>query len=211
VFLFRRFEITLLAVIVTTIILVQLCIAPQTRHHGRYLFPQLPLILLMAAIAFDRLRDSLPQKLVVALPIALFALSILSTARWSYLAASDVRNINDQHLAAANWLTQNHRERDVIAAGDVGAIGYLTGETIVDPNGLITPSAWDARSDPDSLWHTLRSKGANVFVIYPRWNRSFFARYQDSLVLRGRFSVRLPLTASADTTLDLYRLREHGS
>jgi hypothetical protein len=141
------------------------------------------------------------------MPVLIILFAIVSTFRWAYLAASDVRNINDQHLSAAHWLMQNRRSNDVIAAGDVGAIGYLADQYILDPNGLVTPAAWSLRSNPDSLWHLLRSQNANVFVIYPRWNRTFFAKYQDSLVLRGSLRVRLPLTSSADTTLNIYRLR----
>jgi hypothetical protein len=205
--LYWRSDIRLLSIIVVAFILTQAFFAPQTRHHGRYLFLLFPLLILIATVAWQEHAHKLSPKIARVVPALMILFAILSASRWSYLAASDVRNINDQHLAAAQWLMQNHRTNDVVAAGDVGAIGYLSGQRILDPNGLITPAAWNVHANPDSLWHLLRSQGANIFVIYPRWDRAFFTRYQDSLVLRGSLRARLPLTSSADTTLNIYRLR----
>jgi hypothetical protein len=205
--MYKRTEIALMSAVIVAFVLAQAFFAPQTRHHGRYLFPLLPLIILLATIYWQEYASQHSSKIGSYVPVLIIAFGIISSARWAYLAASDVRNINDQHLAAAHWLLQNHRSSDVIAAGDVGAIGYQTNQHVLDPTGLMTPAVWDVRSNPDSVWYELRNRGANVFVIYPRWNRAFFARYQDSLVLRGSFTVRVPLTSSADTTLNIYRLR----
>lgn len=208
----RRMDVALLSTLLIAIVVAQAFFAPQTRHHGRYLFPLFPPIVLLGAIAWEHFSPRAPRRGANVIPALVIAFGILSTARWSYLSASDVRNINDQHLAATHWLRDNLRTSDTIAAGDVGAIGYLTGRRILDPTGLITPAAWQARLNPDSLWRVLRGQGANLFVIYPRWNRAFFARYHDSLEPQASFTVRLPLTAAADTTLAIYRLRpQHGS
>jgi len=193
--------------------LLQAFVAPQFRHHGRYFFPVLPLVILLGMAVWRECEYRKISPIILRLVPALAILAgLIETGRWAYIEAASVRNINDQHLAAAQWLKTNKYATDILAVHDLGAIGYLTNEHIIDLTGLATPSLWPVQHDQDMVWRKARAMGANMFVIYRRLNSTFYDLHKDSLVLQRDFPVRLPLTSSADTILSIYSLKgSHGS
>jgi hypothetical protein len=50
-----------------------------------------------------------------------------------------VRNVNDSDVAMALWVRQHVPPGAVIAAQDVGAIGFLTPNPLIDLTGIVTP------------------------------------------------------------------------
>ena len=195
--------------------ILQAFVAPQFRHHGRYFFPVIPLIVLLGVSALEELkmRYSLTGKwwkivpIGTIVPILAVIAGIIEAGRWSMIEAESVRNINDQHLAVVGWLGENMTASDTLAAHDVGAIGYYLNKPLIDLTGLMTPKLWPIQHDQDSVWRVARTQGANLFVIYRRLNPSFYEAHRDSLVLIRDFSVRLPLASAADTVMSIYRLR----
>ena len=207
--LLRSWRSRYLAIIAFGLPLLQAFVAPVVRHHGRYLFPVLPLMILLAVLAWHELeqRSATMHRLRVVVMIAILLAGLVETGRWAGIAAHSVRNINDQHLEAVHYLRAHGAPHEVIAADDVGALGYLLGAPLLDLTGLVSPEIWKQQSDQQAVWRTARAAGATRFVIYRRLNPSFYATYKDSLELERDLPVRLPLTASADTVLSIYRLR----
>jgi hypothetical protein len=189
---------------------LQCFIAPQFRHHGRYFFPVFPLLILCAIGAWQEIeKRMLPKNMVrIGIFVMVILAGLIETGRWSMIEAESVRNINDQHLTAVAWLRQNMRPSDTLAVDDVGAIGYFLNKPVIDLTGLMTPSLWPLQHDQDSVWHSARSMGANLFVIYRRLNPPFYEHHKDSLLLLQEFRVRLPLASSADTVMSIYRVKE---
>ena len=183
-------------------------VAPQFRHHGRYLFPIVPVLILLGAVAVSKIFSSSPlKKFNVCIQIASGIVALFGLWRGVMLSANSVKNINDQHLAAASWIGQNLAANDVIAADDVGAIGYFTKRQIIDLTGLVSPEIYSLRKDQSMVWKEARKQGANIFFIYTRLNPSFYNFAKDSLVLVNEFRVRLPLVASADTVMSVFRVK----
>ncbi len=199
----------LLYIIALGLPLLQAFIAPQFRHHGRYFFPILPLIIILGIAAWQEIEQRMhPQAIIRIVAVTLISLAgVFETGRWAMIEAESVRNINDQHLAAVGWLRQNMLPTDTLAVDDVGAIGYFSHKPIIDLTGLMTPSLWSLQHNQDSVWGAARTMGANLFVIYRRLNPPFYADHKDSLVLQQEFRVRLPLASSADTTMSIYRVK----
>jgi hypothetical protein len=200
----------LLYIIALGLPILQSFVAPQFRHHGRYFFSVFPLIILCGVGAWQEMEQrkqfsSIIRNTVVVLIVLA---GLLETGRWSLIDAESVRNINDQHLAIVGWLRQNMHPNDTIAVDDVGAIGYFLNKPIIDLTGLMTPSLWPLQHYQDSVWHTARKMGANLFVIYNRLNPPFYEDHKDSLVLQQEFRVRLPLASAADTVMSIYRIKE---
>src|SRR5439155_3758741 len=100
----KRREYYLMLFLMLGLPIVQAMVAPQQRHHGRYLFILYPIIILFAIATWETVQTKVSIRFQQIVVVLLFASGVVSTARWSYLTASDVRNINDQHLAAVNWL-----------------------------------------------------------------------------------------------------------
>jgi hypothetical protein len=195
--------------------IVQGFVAPQFRHFGRYIFPVIPLV---ALIVIAKLRDFMlsedgapffrtmkDSKRTIVLGLIITACSLPLAIKWAGVYADSVRNINDQHLAVAQWV-QEH-EISNIAADDVGALGYVAKKNIIDLTGLISPEFYPLQKDQSLVWKEARNQGARYFIIYPRLNPDFYRYAKDSLELVKNFPVRLPLVSSADTVMSVFKVR----
>jgi tetratricopeptide (TPR) repeat protein len=115
--------------------------------------PSLPFILLLALEGMHRLILLLQKierkKLAFALE-SVFVVVILCSGLWTELRAipryrNDMSNSAhhtlQRQIRAAVWIKDNLPADAVIAAHDVGALGYYSERKIVDMVGLITPAA----------------------------------------------------------------------
>lgn len=186
---------------------LQAFFAPQYRHHGRYLFPILPLLILFGVSGMRYRFGDLKLPLKLAVVVFTVLLSAGDALRWISLEALSVRNINDQHLAVASWLQANVPDTAKLAVHDVGAIAYLGDRSVIDLTGLVTPPIFAVQPDQSSVWRKARDMGANTFVIYNRLNPKLYETFKDSLELLEEFRVRKPLISSADTVMSAYRVK----
>ncbi|MEI8134274.1 MAG: hypothetical protein WCH46_04230 [bacterium] len=198
--------------------IVQAFVAPQFRHFGRYVFPLLPIALLylVGIVRANILRESgnlnktfSSSKWTVLGYVALATLySMPMAVKWTNVYANSVSNINDQHIAVVDWVKSNSTSSDMIAADDVGALGYFTKRNLIDLTGLVSPEFYPLQRDQKLVWSQARKQGANLFIIYRRLNPTFYEYAKDSLELVKDFRVRGELVSSADTTLSIYRLKK---
>jgi hypothetical protein len=188
--------------------ILQAFFAPQYRHHGRYLFPILPLVILFGVsgmrLRFGRVK--MPIKIAICLVTIL--ISAGDATRWISLSAYSIRNINDQQIAAAGWVNDYATDSTVLAVHDVGALAYLTDRKLLDLTGLVTPKLFALQRDQSDVWREARNMGANTFVIYNRLNPTLYDTFKDSLELLAEFRVRKPLISSADTVMSAYRIKQ---
>jgi hypothetical protein len=212
-FIFRQSPYRLLYVITIGVPLLSAFFAPQARHHVRYIFPVIPLIVIGGIASWKYLEEhyAVASWLRLSIPALIMVAAVVETARWGAIECSDVRNINDQHLAIANWLQQNMQPRDTLAVDDIGAFGYLLNKPLIDLTGLGTPAIF-AMHDQDSVWKYARAHGATIFIIYKQMNPKFYERHKDSLILIHQYQVRLPHTSAAAMAKCVFRVKEsHGS
>jgi hypothetical protein len=189
--------------------IAQAFVAPQFRHNGRYFFPVIPVGAIIACAFGENLthRFSREKWLSLMLIFLLFVGGGVEAARWIYKESYAARNINDQQIAIAKWVDATLTSKDTLAVDDVGALAYYTDRPIIDLVGLVSPKLFYLEHDQDSVWNEARQEGANVFVIFRTFNTPFYLNHRDSLILMQQFSVRLPLAASLDTTMSVYRVR----
>ncbi|MEP7234103.1 MAG: hypothetical protein ABI778_02290 [Ignavibacteriota bacterium] len=187
-------------------------VAPQFRHHGRYFFPIFPVLIILGIAVLEKIFST-PRwtKYIPMFRVILIAAAIFGAARGSLLSAESARNINDQHLAAAIWVTKNVGTGERIAVDDVGAIGYFTQRKLVDLTGLMSPEIFPLQHDQRLVWNEARRQGATIFIIYTRLNPSFYEFAKDSLEMVKEFRVSPPLVASADTVMSIFRVRESAN
>lgn len=183
-------------------------VAPQFRHHGRYFFPAMPILIVVGAGVLASLfsKEHL-KKYARYLQIAFSCFALIGAGIWANKYQDSVANINDQHVAASEWIEKNAKEGDVIAAQDVGAIGYFTKRNVIDLVGLVSPDIYTVQNDQKEVWKKARAQGANLFFIYTRLNPSFYEYAKDSLELVAKWRVSPPLIASADTVFSCFRVK----
>ncbi len=208
-FLHQRKSIWFLYFLAIGLPFVQAFVAPQFRHHGRYFFPILPLVIIIGLISWEEIKANVNLSPIVTKAIIGFLImsGLVESGRWAMIEGESVRNINDQHLAVVDWLRHNMGSKDTLAVDDVGAIGYFLNRPVIDLTGLMTPQLWPLQHNQDSVWRVSRTMGANLFVIYDRLNPPFYNDHKDSLTLQASFRVRPPLASSADTVMNIYRVK----
>jgi hypothetical protein len=158
---------------------------PVSYQHGRYLLPIIPIVLLYGIVGTALLLDWIKARStrsaarllrrVYALTIGVvFALYVPIGAM---AFATDVAIINGEMVVVAQWLDRNTPPDAIIAAHDIGAIGYFTRRPILDLAGLISPEVIPFIRDEAQLGEWLQAKGAQYFVTFPGWYPQLATRW----------------------------------
>ena len=150
---------------------------PVSYQHGRYLLPIIPIILLYGVVGTALLIDwlkvrstrPLARVLRQAYVIAIIVLFVLYIPIGAVAYATDVAIIHGEMVVVAQWLDRNVPPDALIAAHDIGAIGYFTGRPILDLAGLISPEVIPFIRDEARLGEWMRAKGARYLVTFPGW------------------------------------------
>ena len=77
--------------------------------------------------------------------------------------------INGEMVATAGWLDKNTGPEDLIAAHDIGAIGYFSERDLLDLAGLISPDVIPFIRDEARLASYLDEKCPDYLVTFPDW------------------------------------------
>jgi len=110
--------------------------------YSRYLLIWTPLLLAAGVGAWDRLAASRNLRPAIwALPLALVAVQNLGLGAFKIAPASAAyaRSLDRVNVGIGRWLAANTAEDAVVAAENIGAIGYVSRRRILDLNGLISP------------------------------------------------------------------------
>jgi hypothetical protein len=152
---------------------------PVTYQHGRYIWPVLPVLTLYGLAGWMHLTDvivermSSPERLrslwtkFAALTFATLLLVFLLLGLQVYL--QDVALINGEMVDAALWLNENTPSESLVAAHDIGAIGYFSDRSLLDLAGLISPEVIPMLVNNDQIAGYVIQSGADFLVTAPGW------------------------------------------
>jgi hypothetical protein len=158
---------------------------PVSYQHGRYLLPIIPIVLLYGIVGTVMLLDwikarstrpiaRLLRRVYASTIVVVFALYVPIGAM---AFATDVAIINGEMVAVAQWLDRHTPPDAVIAAHDIGAIGYFTRRPILDLAGLISPEVIPFIRDEAKLGEWMQVKDAHYFVTFPDWYPQLMTRW----------------------------------
>jgi len=147
---------------------------PVTYQHGRYQMPVIPWILLLglwgtAALLKLNHRRLWPRVLSRGWAASLILVTVMFLFLGAQAYARDARIIETEMVAVAHWLGAKTPPGTIIAAHDIGAIGYFTGRPLVDLAGLITPEVIPFIRDETALLEFALREGAEYLVTFPGW------------------------------------------
>jgi hypothetical protein len=151
---------------------------PVTYHHGRYAIPVIPLVLVFGVRGMLRLARPRHRKTTIRLVSAawLASVSVLVPAFLVRLGADaygrDVHIIESEMVETAHWVRENIEPETMIAAHDIGALGYFAPHPLLDLAGLVSPEIVDAKAmeSPDALREFILASNAQYLVVFPDWN-----------------------------------------
>jgi hypothetical protein len=194
-------------------------LAPNLRHHERYLMPLIPLAVLFGALGLHfviqqtvgpawrmrlrgrRLTLSAGAAFVVLATIAL-ADEVFDARRWATQYAGDVRSIQAVNVTLGEWVRDNTPSDAYVAMNDIGAIAYISQRRVLDTVGIAEPGILPVliRSGRQGVFDYLQQKRPDYLVIWPEWYPELAAR-TDIFTPIASASMDDPLVATRPTML----------
>jgi len=143
---------------------------PVTYQHGRYVMPVIPVLIVYGmggtAYLLDRVGIPTLRKVVmISAPILLIVFWGLGAQAYT----QDVGIINCEMVTTAQWMAEHLPPQTVIAAHDIGAVGYFTGRRLVDLAGLVTPEVIPILRDEAALQRWLEQRHVPYLVTFADW------------------------------------------
>jgi hypothetical protein len=126
---------------------------------------------------------------------------LVSLAFWVIGArayAHDVAIIESEMVAAARWVASNTPPDALIAAHDIGALGYFAQRNLLDLAGLVSPQVIPFIRDEPRLAEFLDARRAEYLVTFPNWYPQLVQRAGWLYATGGAFS---PLQGGENMTV----------
>ena len=166
---------------------------PATYQHGRYAMPVLPVwIVLSWAGLLSVVRPVTEQFGRRVLSRAWIGLVPIITGTFWLAGAQaygqDVAIIESEMVESARWIDRHTPPEAVVAAHDIGALGYFGQRSLIDLAGLIDPSVVPILRDEPALARYISERGADYLMTFPGWYPQLTARRVPVYVSGGRFS-----------------------
>jgi hypothetical protein len=147
---------------------------PVTYQHGRYVMPAMPVFFLWGGAGlFLWMRQGEPvawRRVVGRTWLAVTGIILVSF--WGLGGrgyANDVGFIETEMVATAHWVAIDTPQDALLAAHDIGALGYFGGRDLLDMAGLVSPEVIGFIRDEDRLRDYLTEKGVRYLVTFPSW------------------------------------------
>jgi hypothetical protein len=147
---------------------------PVTYQHGRYVIPMMPIYFLwgFAGVALVAMPKSASMWRRVITKAWLGSIAFVCLGFWILGARAygrDVAFIDSEMVTAAKWVAQNTQKGDLIAAHDIGALGYFGQHNLLDLAGLVSPEVIPIIRNETRLAEWMTEQGADYLVTFPGW------------------------------------------
>ena len=165
---------------------------PVVYQHGRYVIPSMLVFISYSCIGlmdfFQKPHQSWwwviekTWKIGVGLILIIF---------WGYGAvayARDVAIIESEMVESAKWVNMNLPEDAIIAAHDIGALGYFGNHRIVDLAGLISPEVIPFLRDEVRLAEFLNTQNVDYLLTFQDWYPLLSKGLVEKYSTHGRFA-----------------------
>jgi hypothetical protein len=147
---------------------------PVTYQHGRYIIPAMPIGFIFGLAGLFMTIDFVSKiswKRIISkvwTGVSILVL-IIFWIRGANAFALDVGVIETEMVQVAKWIEKNTDPDAVIAAHDIGALGYYSTRFIVDLAGLITPDVIPFIRNEEKLKQYLELEEVDYLVSFPGW------------------------------------------
>ena len=141
-------------------------------QHGRYLIPAMPILFLFGLWAFFEFAKSnflkryhrMAQQ-VWQVSLVLVTLGFVALGARAY--GDDVGLIESEMVVTAKWVAQTIPPNSIIAAHDIGALGYFDHHPLIDLAGLVSPEVIPFMRDETHLAAYLNQRGVSYLIAFP--------------------------------------------
>lgn len=166
---------------------------PVTYQHGRYLIPMMPVYFLWALAGLAQLiqADSSNLWMRILSKAWLLSTGIVLLTFWVLGARAygrDVAFIESEMVDTAQWVAQHLEPDALVAAHDIGALGYFGNRELLDLAGLVSPDVIPFIRDEDRLSAYLNSEEASYLMTFPGWYPTLVTLAEPVYLSNGVFS-----------------------
>jgi len=105
--------------------------------------------------------------------------------------ANDVAVIESEMVCMAKWVNENIPAEAVIAAHDIGALGYFGERELVDLAGLVSPDVIPFIRNEEALAEYLNARGADYLLTLRGWYPTLEGQSHLEYQSAGEYSPRL--------------------
>jgi hypothetical protein len=99
----------------------------------------------------------------------LFAMTIVFWLLGLQAWLTDVQVINTEMVRVAQWVKVNLPRGTLVAAHDIGALGYIAEVKLIDLAGLVSPAVIPFMRDEEKLRQFVEVQQAHYLITYPSW------------------------------------------
>ncbi len=148
---------------------------PVTYQHGRYLWAAMPVWILFGLAGWKailgqlRMQGRVGRLVGQTATMSFVVLLVLFLFFGAVAYAEDVAFVENEMVDVALWLRENTLEEAMIAAHDIGALGYFARRPILDLAGLVSPQVIPMLQDEEALARYVRGSDAQYLVTAPGW------------------------------------------
>lgn len=141
-------------------------------QHGRYVMPAMPIFFLWGLVAMIEFSKSnlIGRYHWLVVTGWKFLAGILYAAFWVIGAstyAKDVALIESEMVVSAKWVADNVPKDEIVAAHDIGALGYYDNHALIDLAGLISPEVIPFIRDEQRLAEFLDENNVSYLIAFP--------------------------------------------
>ena len=169
---------------------------PVTYQHGRYVMPAMPvyftwalagLIAWLQPDSTSRWKRVLSRAWILSTGLVLIFFWGIGARAYAY----DVAVIESEMVATARWVAANTSPDALVAAHDIGALGYFANRDLLDLAGLVSPEVIPFIRDEPRLEAFLLDQRADYLVTFPEWYPQLVQRARMIYSTRGSFSPKM--------------------
>jgi len=164
---------------------------PVTYQHGRYMMPAIPVYFLLGMVGIAELKSAYTEKInninaetqrrkenqmdrIWSVASRTWMISVVSILIGFWLLGAraygrDVAVIETEMVATAEWVNLHLEKNTVVAAHDIGALGYFSSHRILDLAGLISPEVIPIIRDEARLIEFLNAHRVDYLITFPGW------------------------------------------
>lgn len=184
---------------IAALVLVYATLLPAGYHHGRYLIPALPSLILTGSIGLASALRTCRRARFWRVIAKTWLLACLSSAAIFVLFIApavfrrDVAIVNEEMVGAANWVAEHVPHTERLAAHDIGALTYFAERMPIDISGLSDREILTVISDADAIWKLLAFQDVEYLMAFPSQIPDFPTRRQflcPLYVSEGRAALR---------------------
>ncbi len=147
---------------------------PVTFQHGRYLIPMMPVFFVwgftglseyLHANTCNLIHRVTKKSWILIIVFVLLAFWVKGASAY----ARDVAIIESEMVTVAHWVDRQLASDVLIAAHDIGALGYFSERSLLDLAGLISPDVIPFIRDEAALKEFLDAHDTDYLITFPSW------------------------------------------